>query len=54
MFILEGSLDINVEGQTHHLGAGDALTFASRRGHGWSNPSLEPASALWVMTPPRY
>jgi Predicted transcriptional regulators len=54
VFVLEGSLEITVEHATHRLEAGDAFTFASRRGHGWSNPGTEPAAALWVMTPPRY
>jgi transcriptional regulator with XRE-family HTH domain len=54
VFLLEGTLDITVEHSTHRLLPGDALTFASRRGHGWSNPGTEPAAALWVMTPPRY
>jgi transcriptional regulator with XRE-family HTH domain len=54
VYVLDGILEITVEGRTHRLAAGDAATFSSRRGHGWRNPGPAPATAMWVMTPPKY
>jgi transcriptional regulator with XRE-family HTH domain len=52
--ILEGRLEVTVEGKVHDLGSGDALTFKSLRPHSWRNTGDEIAVAIWVITPPRY
>lgn len=52
--VLEGRLEVTVEGKVHDLGPGDALTFKSLRPHAWRNTGDEMAVAIWVITPPRY
>lgn len=52
--VLEGRLEVTVEGQVHDLAPGDALTFKSLRPHSWRNPGDQVAIAIWVITPPRY
>jgi transcriptional regulator with XRE-family HTH domain len=54
VIVLEGRLDVEVDGVTHQLGEGDALTFSSRRQHGWKNTTREDVVAIWVITPPNY
>lgn len=50
--VLEGTLDIEVEGTVHRLAAGDSLTFDADALHRWSNPSTAfPARVLWVLSP---
>jgi transcriptional regulator with XRE-family HTH domain len=50
--LLEGELQIEVQGHVYRLMEGDALTFSSRLPHGWCNEGTRPAVALWVITPP--
>lgn len=54
IFVIEGSLEVTVEDETYKLRTGDALTFVSRRGHGWRNSGTKRAVVVWVITPPRY
>lgn len=50
--VLEGVLDIEVDGVRHRLAAGDSLTFAASAPHRWSNPSPAfPSRVLWVLAP---
>lgn len=50
--VLEGTLDIEVEGTQHRLAVGDSLTFPAQAEHRWSNPSgAFPARVLWVISP---
>jgi transcriptional regulator with XRE-family HTH domain len=54
VLVIEGRLDVEVDGVRYELAAGDALTYASRRLHGWENRTQEPVVALWIITPPNY
>jgi transcriptional regulator with XRE-family HTH domain len=52
IIVLSGQLTAFVEDDVHELRPGDALTFESRRQHGWKNAGAEDVIAVWVITPP--
>ena len=54
VIILQGRLEVEVAGETHELGAGDAFTYSSRLPHAWANRTDDVVVALWVITPPNY
>lgn len=54
VIVVGGRLRVEVDGQAHHLEAGDALTYSSRRPHAWLNDGDEDVVALWIITPPNY
>lgn len=50
--VLEGSIDIILADEMHHLEAGDTLTFDAMAPHTWRNPSPTlPAKVIWVNVP---
>ncbi|MEA2614841.1 MAG: hypothetical protein QOE72_624 [Chloroflexota bacterium] len=52
VYVVSGSLQFEVDGVTHRLGAGDALHFRTDRPHRWCNPTAEPAEAVWMALRP--
>jgi transcriptional regulator with XRE-family HTH domain len=53
VYVLDGRLELVVDGVTHLLAAGDTLTFPPRLPHSWRNPSATARTrALWVIVPP--
>lgn len=55
LFILQGCLEIELEGGEHHrLEEGDSFYFESSTQHRWSNPGSEEARVIWVNTPPTF
>jgi transcriptional regulator with XRE-family HTH domain len=52
--ILSGCLDVSIADETYNLGAGDALLLDPKIPHGFHNPGAEPATMLWVQTPPLF
>ena len=40
--------------QSHELGPGDSIRYASTIPHWYSNPGPEPSRAIWVITPPTW
>jgi transcriptional regulator with XRE-family HTH domain len=54
VIVMEGQLDVEVDGRVHTLGRGDALTYSSRRPHAWHNRGHEDVVAIWIITPPNY
>jgi transcriptional regulator with XRE-family HTH domain len=48
-YLLRGRLDIQVGFETYSLGPGDAIHFDSMTPHRLSNPSPEPATAVWFV-----
>lgn len=52
--VLEGQLELVLNGTPHLLSAGDSFYFASDTPHSYSNPGKEPARVLWVNTPATY
>lgn len=53
-YVLEGELDLTVDGETTRIGKGDSFAFRSERPHAYSNPGGVAARILWVNTPPTY
>jgi quercetin dioxygenase-like cupin family protein len=53
IFVVSGSFEITLDGATHVLGKGDAITFDPRRPHRYENPSkTTPVVAICVIAPP--
>jgi transcriptional regulator with XRE-family HTH domain len=53
-YVLEGVVELIVEGRTWRLEAGDSFHFRSERPHGYRNLGDKPARILWVNTPPTF
>jgi transcriptional regulator with XRE-family HTH domain len=54
VIVLAGQLDVGVNGEVHHLGAGDALLLDPKLPHSYHNPGPGSTTTLWVMSPPGY
>lgn len=52
--VIEGVLDLWVDGEHHRLKRGDSFSFASTRVHRCANSTARVARVLWVITPPHY
>ena len=51
-YVLDGRLDLRINGELYPLEKGDAITFAGNDPHSWGNPSTkEPAEVLWLLSP---
>jgi quercetin dioxygenase-like cupin family protein/DNA-binding XRE family transcriptional regulator len=51
-YVLEGTLQVEIDGARFQLAAGDALTFDASAPHRWHNPSAAVATrVLWVLSP---
>jgi len=50
-FVLDGELELTVNGKTVHLKKGDSFFFLSNLPHGYKNPGTITARILWVNTP---
>lgn len=50
-YLLEGELELKVDGKVYNLKAGDSFFFQSNLPHGYRNPGTMPARVLWVNTP---
>jgi transcriptional regulator with XRE-family HTH domain len=53
-YVLEGQLELIVDGQSHLLSAGDSFFFRSDRPHAYRNPGKVKARVLWINTPPTF
>lgn len=52
LYLLEGALELDVDGERYRLTPGDALHFRTDRPHRWRNPGTEPAKAVWLALRP--
>ncbi len=52
-YIVSGKLDIEIDGITHHINAGDSFRIRGEAFR-WANPYTKPAVAIWVIAPPVY
>lgn len=50
-YVLEGEMELSVDGEKYHLGAGDAFHFSSRLKHAYRNLGSTPLKILWINTP---
>ncbi|MEM8855180.1 MAG: cupin domain-containing protein [Pseudomonadota bacterium] len=53
-YVLEGTLELTVDGQRAVLGPGDSFFFASQRPHGYRNGGDTVCRVVWVNSPPTY
>ncbi len=51
IFILDGTLRVNIAGETHILQAGDSLSFKSHLPHRWDNIGEGEARVIWTLSP---
>jgi transcriptional regulator with XRE-family HTH domain len=52
VFVLEGALEFEVDGETYRLSSGDSLHFRTDRPHRWRNPRQQEARAIWMALRP--
>ena len=50
-YVLEGRLELTIDGETFVLEAGDSYTFASHLPHRFYNPTRDDAVFLWAISP---
>jgi transcriptional regulator with XRE-family HTH domain len=53
-YVLDGRVDLTVEGQVYPLVAGDSFFFQSNLSHGYVNPGTVTARILWINSPPTF
>ncbi len=53
-YVIEGELELSLDGKKHHLRAGDSFLFRSERKHSYRNPGKGVAKIIWVNTPPSF
>jgi transcriptional regulator with XRE-family HTH domain len=52
--VLSGCLEVSIGDETYVLRTGDALLLDPKNQHGFHNPGPDPATMLWVQTPPLF
>ena len=52
VLMLEGVLEIDVDGSPYQLTEGDSLHWRTDRPHRWRNPGDEPCQAVWLALRP--
>ncbi len=50
-YVLEGTIDLEVDGEVFALARGDAVTFGATVPHTWRNTSATGARIVWVIAP---
>jgi transcriptional regulator with XRE-family HTH domain len=53
-YVLEGEVELVVDGRTYTLGVGASFHFRSELPHGYRNSGAVPARIIWVSTPPTF
>lgn len=53
-YVLDGEVELIVDGRSYLLRPGDSFHFKSKRPHGYRNPGVAPARIIWINTPPTY
>lgn len=53
-YVIQGSLELQVEDRTYLLHEGDSFAFRSDLPHGYCNPGDVETRVLWVNTPPTF
>lgn len=53
-YVLEGALQLEVDGVTYHLKQGDSFFFRSHLPHGYHNPGDTVTKIVWINTPPTF
>ncbi|AXK79419.1 cupin domain-containing protein [Pseudolabrys taiwanensis] len=53
-YVLEGEIELVIDGRRHRAKAGDSFHFRSELPHSYKNVGSKPARVLWVSTPPTF
>jgi transcriptional regulator with XRE-family HTH domain len=53
-YVLQGEMELTVDGASYMLGEGDSFFFKSTLDHGYRNAGDTPLSVLWINTPPTF
>lgn len=53
-YVLEGELELSVNGKVYNLTEGDSFLFRSEHQHAYRNPGKKITRVLWVNTPPSF
>ncbi len=53
-YVLEGEIELKVDGRKYAVGPGDCFHFRSEKPHSYRNPGAKPARVLWLNTPPTF
>ena len=53
-YVLQGELELQVNGQFFDLKEGDSFYFRSDLPHGYKNPGSKVARVIWINTPPTF
>ncbi len=52
--VLQGKLEINLNGKIYQVKKGETFYFSSQIPHGWSNPGKRKTTVIWVTSPPTF
>ncbi|MDQ6784933.1 MAG: cupin domain-containing protein [Actinomycetota bacterium] len=52
VLVVDGTFEIDVDGETFRLTEGDSLHWRTDRPHRWRNPTVSPAKAVWLALRP--
>ena len=53
-YVLEGELELTVDGRTYLLNPGDSFFFISDKPHAYRNPGNVTTRVIWINTPPTF
>lgn len=53
-YVIEGQLELTINGESHLLKAGDSFYFPSDLAHSYRNPGKTQLRAVWINTPPTF
>jgi transcriptional regulator with XRE-family HTH domain len=48
-YVIDGTIDLEIDGKPYRLGPGDCFAFSSRLPHRFHNPGPRPARVIWVI-----
>jgi transcriptional regulator with XRE-family HTH domain len=51
-YVLDGEIELTVDGRRYRAKAGDSFHFRSELPHGYRNVGAKPARVIWINTPP--
>jgi transcriptional regulator with XRE-family HTH domain len=53
-YVLDGEIELTVDGRRYRAAAGDSFHFRSELPHGYRNVGAKPARVIWINTPPTF
>jgi transcriptional regulator with XRE-family HTH domain len=53
-YVLDGEIELIVDGRRYRAKAGDSFHFRSELPHGYRNVGAKPARVIWINTPPTF